>query len=65
MFKVDMDEGRALAAELPLLHERLVRAGFLRTGHKMHEVVREIGWELATFTSQVERRPEHETERVP
>lgn len=45
------EEARRLCTELPLIHDRLVRAGMLRTADKMHEAVREIGYELAEKAS--------------
>jgi hypothetical protein len=42
-----MVEQRNLLCELPVLHARLMRAGLLSTGQKMHEVVRESGYEVA------------------
>lgn len=37
----------ALVNRCTALHYDLMRAGLIRTGHAMHEVVREIGWEVA------------------
>lgn len=36
-----------LAIECVQLHHKLHAAGLYASGHKMHEVVRKIGWELA------------------
>lgn len=40
-------ERRAFVTELTLLHERAHRLGLYRTGHVLHEAVREVGWEIA------------------
>jgi hypothetical protein len=38
---------RKLLNEVGVFHSRLMAAGLITTGHKMHEVVREAGYEFA------------------
>lgn len=42
-----LDDRQELCSEAALFHDKLVRNGMYRTGHAMHNVVREIGYELA------------------
>lgn len=44
-----LNEVRALCQELPLIMNRVHAAGLHRTGHKMHEAVKEIGYEAEKF----------------
>ena len=46
-----------LPRECVILTEKLFKAGLYRTAQKMHEVVREIGWELS---AQIEARNKEE-----
>lgn len=40
-------EHREIAVRCTELHADLIRAGLIVTGHKMHNVVRALGWEMA------------------
>lgn len=42
-----MSEQNNLLNELPLIEDRLRRAGLLATAVKMNEVVKSVGWETA------------------
>jgi len=50
-----------LIQRVVMLHQDLMRAGLLATGHKMHEVVREIGYEVACKLEQKEKRATSKT----
>ena len=41
------EERRALATELPLIEDRLRRAGLWKTAVVMNKAVQAIGWEIA------------------
>lgn len=45
--RIYQDDRRQLCIELPLIKDRLMRAGLLRTAHKMDEACKEIGYECA------------------
>ena len=40
-------EHRRLAVEATTFHAALMQAGLIKSGQKMHEVVRQVGWEIA------------------
>ena len=46
-FDPDTDVWREFLTRLPLVHEEAHRIGMHRTGHALHEAVREAGYELA------------------
>ena len=44
---VDLEEARRLCQLLPLMKERLIRAGLLKTGHAIEAAVTQVGYETA------------------
>lgn len=40
-------ERREFALTLPLIMNKAHQLGLPRTGHKLHDAVRELGWEIA------------------
>jgi len=51
-----MEQACALCLELPMIRDRLFRAGLLRTAHAMDAVVRAVGYETAEHVQDEERR---------
>jgi hypothetical protein len=45
--RLALTEQEELTILLPVLHARLNRCGLYKTAHKMHETVRELGYEVA------------------
>ena len=45
-------ERHAMCVEFPLIEQRLMRAGLLKTARKMNAVVQAIGWECAELTEK-------------
>ncbi len=49
------DEMHALCSELPLLQERIFRAGLLKTGQALNTAVQAIGFEVAEHIEKAQR----------
>lgn len=51
-------EARAICIEMPLLMDRMLRAGLTRTWAKMRDALKEVGYEAAELTEQAWQGPE-------
>ena len=50
-------EALALAREMPLIHERLMRVGLIRTAQSFHTgALYEVGYEIAEIADQTDRK---------
>lgn len=55
--QVIYEQADELCNELPIIQDRLFRAGLFRTGHAMNAAVKAIGFELAEARQAEQDRP--------
>ncbi len=45
------------AVKLSRIHMEAMELGLIRTGHKLHDAVREVGWEIADIINCIQSVP--------
>lgn len=51
MDKITYAQINEITSKIALLHSELMNLGLMKTGHAMHEAVRQVGWECAEIIS--------------